>query len=295
MTDPPAGNGAANQKYGSISPALRDEGLEMLKETSRTFYIPISRLPVGLLEAVASAYLCLRAIDEIEDHPSLAPDDKIAYLHHISQSLQAGVDGLQWQDGWNSSDGDTSALPVVSLRWADWVRLAPPSVAGRIWDATASMADRMASWVERQWQVKDETDLNRYTFGVAGSVGLLLSDLWAWYDGTQTNRLDAIGFGRGLQAVNILRNREDDLGRGTNFFPAGWDAAQMEAYARRNLALADAYLDSLAVGPVRDFCIFPLTLAYATLDAMAQGRKKLERSEVLQLLAGLAGQTGESA
>ena len=40
----------------------------MLEETSRTFYIPISRLPGGLQQAVGSAYLCLRAIDEIEDH-----------------------------------------------------------------------------------------------------------------------------------------------------------------------------------------------------------------------------------
>ena len=37
----------------------------VLKETSRTFYIPIARLPARLQEAVAGAYLCMRAIDEI--------------------------------------------------------------------------------------------------------------------------------------------------------------------------------------------------------------------------------------
>ncbi len=36
---------------------LRKDALEILKATSRTFYIPISRLPSGLQEAVASAYL----------------------------------------------------------------------------------------------------------------------------------------------------------------------------------------------------------------------------------------------
>ena len=45
--------------------------MTVLKETSRTFYIPISKLPPIICEAVASAYLCLRAIDEIEDHPIL--------------------------------------------------------------------------------------------------------------------------------------------------------------------------------------------------------------------------------
>ena len=44
------------------------DALTVLKETSRTFYIPITKLPSGVQEAVASAYLCLRAIDEIEDH-----------------------------------------------------------------------------------------------------------------------------------------------------------------------------------------------------------------------------------
>ena len=47
------------------------DALDILKENSRTFYIPISRLPPGLQEAVASAYLCMRAIDETEDHPDL--------------------------------------------------------------------------------------------------------------------------------------------------------------------------------------------------------------------------------
>jgi len=37
--------------------------LKVLEETSRTFYIPIVKLPGKVQEAVASAYLCLRAID----------------------------------------------------------------------------------------------------------------------------------------------------------------------------------------------------------------------------------------
>ena len=39
------------------------DALRVLEETSRTFFLPIIRLPKGLQEAVASAYLCLRAID----------------------------------------------------------------------------------------------------------------------------------------------------------------------------------------------------------------------------------------
>jgi farnesyl-diphosphate farnesyltransferase len=175
-------------------------------------------------------------------------------------------------------------VPEVSYRISDWMALAPASIAHRIWDATATMADRMAVWAEEDFRVRSEADLDRYTMGVAGAVGLMLSDLWAWYDGTQTNRGNAIGFGRGLQSVNILRNRQDDLARGVDFFPDGWGENDMFRYSRRNLALADAYLAELPGGAALDFCRMPLVLAYATLDALEEGRPKLRRSEVIHLL-----------
>ena len=58
----------------------------------------------------------------------------------------------------------------------------------------------------------------------------------------------------------------------------------MQAYARHNLAKASAYVQALPVGPALDFCKIPLVLAYATLEALVQGKIKLERSEVLRLL-----------
>ncbi|MBD2202056.1 phytoene/squalene synthase family protein [Calothrix sp. FACHB-1219] len=263
---------------------LRRDALQILKETSRTFYIPISILPSGLQEAVASAYLCMRAIDEIEDHPELDNPTKAQLLRTISLTLQAGVDGFAVDAFSSGFNGYENTLPEVTLGIREWSILAPEAIAPRIWDATAAMADRMAYWAEINWKITTESDLDRYTFGVAGAVGLLLSDLWAWYDGTQTNRTQAIGFGRGLQAVNILRNHTEDLKRGVDFYPQGWTAANMHEYARRNLALADAYTQSLGAGPALDFCQIPLTLAHGTLDALANGKEKLSRNDVLALL-----------
>ncbi|MBD0387034.1 MAG: phytoene/squalene synthase family protein [Nostoc sp. C3-bin3] len=266
---------------------LRRDALQILKETSRTFYIPINLLPPGLQEAVASAYLCMRAIDEIEDHAELDNPTKAKLLKAISLTLQAGVDGFAVDAFFAGFSGYEHTLEEVTLRIREWLMLAPETIAPRIWDATAAMADRMAYWAERNWKIDTEADLDRYTFGVAGAVGLLLSDLWTWYDGTQTNRTQAIGFGRGLQAVNILRNHTEDLGRGVDFFPEGWSAANMQEYARRNLALAEAYTKELPTGPALDFCQIPLTLANGTLDALANGKEKLSRSDVLALLEQL--------
>ena len=268
---------------------LRRDALELLKETSRTFYIPIVRLPRGLQEAVASAYLCMRAIDQIEDDPELDNAIKAKLLRSISLTLQAGVDGFAVDAFCDGFKGYENVLPEVTLRIREWLILAPETIAPRIWDATAAMSDRMAYWAERNWRIEDESDLDRYTFGVAGAVGLLLSDLWGWYDGTQTNRTQAIAFGRGLQAVNIIRNHSEDLTRGVCFIPKGWDASQMQAYARRNLALADAYNASLGNSPALDFCQIPLTLAHGTLDAIAHGKEKLSRSDVVALLEQVMG------
>ncbi|PLZ37426.1 phytoene/squalene synthase family protein, partial [Fischerella thermalis WC542] len=233
---------------------------------------------------VASAYLCMRAIDEIEDHPTLDNQTKANILRAISLTLQAAVDGFTIDAFSREFSSHEKLLAEVTIRIREWALLAPETIAPRIWDATGAMADRMAYWAERNWKIHTESDLDRYTFGVAGAVGLLLSDLWTWYDGTQTNRTYAVGFGRGLQAVNILRNHKEDLTRDVNFFPDGWSAENMQVYARRNLVLAEAYTKALSAGPTLDFCQIPLSLAYGTLNALADGKEKLTRSDVLALI-----------
>jgi farnesyl-diphosphate farnesyltransferase len=265
------------------------DAFEVLKQTSRTFYIPISRLPRGLQEAVASGYLCMRAIDEVEDHPTLDNATKSVILREISQVFQSGVTGFTNQDFAHAFGSHAAELPEVSLRIGEWAAIAPDSIAPRIWEATAAMSDRMAYWADRNWEIQTEYDFDRYTFSVAGSVGLLLSDLWAWHDGTQTDRMQAIGFGRGLQAVNIIRNHGEDLERGVSFYPDGWTEDDVFTHARRNLALADEYTNGLPKGPAKEFCSLPLALAHATLKAMQHGLPKLSRSQVLAVVAQVTG------
>lgn len=263
---------------------FRSNALEILKQTSRTFYIPISFLPGELKDAVASAYLCMRAIDEIEDHDLLDNKTKAKLLRQISLNLQS-------QSSKDSQDfcvgglhPYNNVLPEVTLRIGEWSKLPSETIAPRIWDATAAMSDRMAYWASVNWNIETVADLDAYTFSVAGAVGLLLSDIWAWYDGTKTNRSHAIGFGRGLQAVNIVRNRAEDLSRGADFFPDGWQIRDMQEYARSQLKLGQLYTDALSESPALDFCRIPLTLALATLDAIALGKEKLTRNEVLSLV-----------
>lgn len=142
------------------------------------------------------------------------------------------------------------------------------------------MAKGMADWVEKDWQIRTKEDLDDYTYYVAGLVGVMLSDIWRWYDNTDTDPELAIGYGRGLQAVNVLRNKDEDAERGVQFFPDNWTREDMFAYASENLEKADKYMKDIKTKNIILFCKIPLALAHRTLNALKSGQEKMSRQEV---------------
>ncbi|MCU0550072.1 MAG: squalene/phytoene synthase family protein, partial [Leptolyngbya sp. Prado105] len=150
---------------------LQKTALDVLKETSRTFFIPISRLPAGLQEAVASAYLCMRAIDQIEDHPDLENAAKSQMLRQISLVLQSGDRGFTSEDFRATFAPELAQLEEVTLRLDEWLSYAPAEIAPRIWEAISTMSDRMAHWADHNWTIQTKAELDQYTFSVAASVG----------------------------------------------------------------------------------------------------------------------------
>jgi len=266
--------------------SLSIEALDELRKTSRTFFIPIIRLPGKVRDAVGSAYLCMRSIDEIEDHQGLDRTAKVQLLHEVSGLLNRAaecgkIEKHLFQDLFRPY---RTLLPRVTLGLPGFAAMAPPTIAGQVWSATAGMSREMGNWVQCDFQIETEQDLDLYTYDVAGRVGELLTNIWKWYDGTEAEMPLAVGFGRCLQAVNIIRNREEDLSRDVDFYPANWTTDDLHDYVRRQADLADAYMMQLPPGPVREFCRIPLVLAKATLDAMLSGQPKLSRAEVMELV-----------
>jgi len=260
------------------SDKLQKDAMRVLKETSRTFYIPIKLLKPTLRMAVGSAYLCMRAIDEIEDHEEL---DK-----EIKQELLRNIKELLLEEKFNDSaytqliKPHASLLPEVTNRLGDWVSVCPKDIEAKVKESTSIMAGGMADWVERDFIVNTKEDLDDYTYYVAGLVGVMLSDIWEWYDGTKTDRSLAIGYGRGLQAVNMLRNQDEDAERGVQFIPDGWTRSDMFTYAKNKLAQADEYIGDIHTKNILLFCKIPLELAKKTLKAMESGKDKMSRAEV---------------
>ena len=106
----------------TINTDTLNDAMTMLKQTSRTFYIPISNLDFGLKEAVTSAYLCMRAIDEIEDHEELADPLKIELLSGVYEAFQSSdiIESIR-----NLLAPHKEVLPEVSMRLDEWLALCP--------------------------------------------------------------------------------------------------------------------------------------------------------------------------
>lgn len=252
--------------------------MRVLKDTSRTFFIPINLLKKDLKQAVSTAYLVYRGIDEIEDHETLPNEMKADILKQISALFKNPVTE---EDYLAIIAPIRDQLPEVSVRVVDWLNACPESAQHLIRETGAEMAYGMASWAEKNWQVETKEDLDDYTYYVAGIVGVLLSQLWDWSYGYDYDKDLAIGFGRGLQAVNILRNQEEDMDeRGVSFVPDGWTRDDLFAYAEENLAKADAYIETLTEKSTILFCRLPLEFAHKSLNAMKKGHEKMSRKEV---------------
>lgn len=256
---------------------LQKDAMRVLKLTSRTFYIPIKLLKPTLRETVGAAYLCMRAIDEIEDHEQLDAETKQHLLRRTSELLLTEFDNEAYRQLLKPYE---SLLPEVTIRMSDWIAFCPEGFVGKMKEATSVMAGGMADWVEKDWRVETKEDLDDYTYYVAGLVGVLLTDIWKWYDNTESDRDLAVGYGRGLQAVNILRNQGEDAERGVRFVPDNWTREDLFAYARNNLKQGDQYIEGIDNKNVTLFSKIPLELAKRTLRAMEKGNEKMSREEV---------------
>ncbi|MFY3792929.1 squalene/phytoene synthase family protein [Ureibacillus sp. MALMAid1270] len=270
---------------------LQKEAMRVLKETSRTFFIPITFLQKELKMAVVTAYLMMRAIDEIEDneHVEVTNDVKFKLLNEVSGLIEASTfDEKKYLELLAPYE---QFMPEVTMRLGDWIRLIPTGAEHLIKRSTSEMACGMAKWSKQNWQVSTREDLDEYTYYVAGLVGVMLSDLWEWNAGVKTDKDLAVGFGRGLQAVNILRNQHEDLTeRGVSFVPDGWTRDQLFEYAEENLAKANLYIQDINKKSILLFCKLPLALAHKTLKALKEGKEKMSRAEVEQTVHEIQGE-----
>ena len=121
----------------------------------------------------------------------------------------------------------------------------PPAVRKAMFYAIDRMALGMAAYARRPTPLRlvDLEDVTRYCCFVAGLVGEMLTELWAFDSSAPAPRFAlAYHFGVFLQKVNILKDQEEDEMAGRFLVP---DYTSLCASLRADACGALAYLQAL--------------------------------------------------
>jgi farnesyl-diphosphate farnesyltransferase len=165
---------------------------------------------------------------------------------------------------------------------------------------------------------RDLEDLEGYCHFVAGTVGILLSRLFAgerapgWLDPIRTE--EGRRFGLGLQLTNVLKDLGSDRGRGVTFVPEAWVETaggsptlgavgkdRLIPRALEHLEAGHRYILSIPREreDMRIFCLWAAHLALATLAraAASTGAQpiKVSRPELWAILERARDAAGDDA
>lgn len=304
----------------------------MLPLVSRTFAACIGLLPRRLSYEVLIAYLLCRIADTIEDAPELSNGEKHRLLHDFAQRLDAGtLDEIAQTFAQLEHIGPDQELVIHGDRvLREYRNLRPASqaaIAPWVVEMCHGMADfscdaRLQPSTSGMQALMDLSDLDRYCYFVAGTVGHLLTELFAIHHPRLTRRHYsrmkslATSFGLGLQLTNIIKDVADDSQRGWSFVPrrlceelgtspetlldpaheqaAKAVMAQLIAKAQAHLDDALAYCQAIprSAYRIRLFCLTPLYFAVRTLTRARhdprlldpQHKVKISRTEVYRTL-----------
>ena len=303
--------------------AMKPEHWELLRAASRTFALSIERLPKTVGEPLGLAYLLLRVSDYLEDNEQMAPERKVALLQLWGAVLAGQAPAAHLVQALGDCAADPNPDALVALHAADLIatlQALPLTVQNHILLHVCNSTQGMARWVARGPVVSNEADMDDYMYEVAGRVGYLSTELFAWYSGFIRSRIDVLmplarETGLALQTVNIIRGLRKDFERGWIFVPetfcgeAGLDSVQLfdpaheqaalrvigmlAAKARRHLDNGMAYIKLLPRWEcsLRRFCIWPLLFAARTLaisvnnPAVLRAEAKITRPEVKRIVA----------
>ena len=280
--------------------------VEMLRSVSRTFALSIEQLPGVLSDAVSVSYLLLRVSDCLEDHGSMPPVRKAELLRLWADVLDQGRDVTALTERISDLDGSDPEVYVAqhAARVLEMLGRLPDPLQEAIILRVAKTSRGMARWQEHGPFVRDEAELDDYMHEVAGRVGYLLTDIFAWHSPVIAARREELmplsrQYGLALQTVNVLRGMRQDHARGWVFVPETYltrvgldrdslfDPANVEqamAVVRLLADKAEAHLrhgiEYVTAFPrrqhrIRLACMWPLFFAVRTLAVSRDNREVL--------------------
>ena len=199
---------------------------EMLRQVSRTFALSVEQLPRTLRDILTISYLLFRVSDCLEDHEAMEVERKVQLLRLWARVLSREVSPENLTA--RVSDLDHRDPEVYVAQHAgeiiEQLDRFPSEIQEAIRLHVIGTSLGMARWQAHGPFVEDEEALDDYMHQVAGRVGYLLTDVFAWYSPTirrcKTQLMpQAREFGLALQTVNVIRGMRKDYERGWVFVP----------------------------------------------------------------------------
>lgn len=218
---------------------------ELLKAVSRSFYLTIYWLPAEMRPGVALGYMLARATDSVADTSTAAPERRAEVLQAMGRAIAGSAAADEVAALATTLAGDMAAAQTnpaeatLLQRFGDCLAALesfPPEqqacirkvlatiIEGQLWDIT---------YFQQHDSVQSDDDTVLYTYRVAGCVGEFWTELGyaalgaRFCDPALRELMEQAGvrYGRGLQLINILRDRSEDSERGRSYLcsaPEKW-------------------------------------------------------------------------
>lgn len=260
-----------------------------LDTVSRSFALCIPQLDPPFRDHVALAYLMFRVLDTVEDAPFTEHAMQQRQFERLRAFLRtkpgrAELDAFVAAFPARLADGERELLGELTALFEDGYAL-PAPVRLTMFRGLDRMAIGMAAYARRPAPLRlvDGEDVSRYCCFVAGVVGEMLTDLWAWHRRSAGPDIAlAYHFGLYLQKVNILKDQIEDEAAGRFLVP---ELSALLGSLRRDCNGALAYLQALPRGDTyRIFCAWSLMLGAATIAHLDEPPRS-RRAETAELLA----------
>ena len=215
---------------------------DLLKATSRSFYLTLRVLPAAVRPQIGLAYLLARTTDTIADKEIVPLEQRLDALQNLRErilgSSTAPLDfgDLARQQG---SPAERVLLEKVEASLAQFKSLSPANLklvrevlititSGQELDLRrfGGIAKPPEGGTPNVVALQTDAELDDYTYRVAGCVGefwtkICRARLFPTAPLDDARLLaDSVRFGKGLQLVNILRDLPADLRKGRCYLPA---------------------------------------------------------------------------
>jgi len=265
---------------------------QLLRSVSRSFFLTIRLLPRAVREPIALGYLLARASDSIADTSGAEVERRVEALQQLRHgdiarhALHALIERQENPDEAellrrlpNLLEALDASREKPRLEWV-WNHI----LRGQLFDLVRFSENR---------EPLDAEELDEYTFLVAGCVGefwtRLCADSLENFSRSPIEELVPLGiaYGKGLQLVNILRDRRGDARIGRVYVPdSRFDETKRRAMDGLNAGLH--WVAAVDNGRVRFACVPPARIGIETLERIEvdSGPVKISREAVRRVIAG---------